>query len=43
MRSKPSNQKAVPNQNEGDFSTIQQDEAFRIIYKSGLRSKFRAL
>ena len=40
---KLSNRKAVLKQNDGGFSIKQQHEAFRIIYKSGLRSKFSAL
>ena len=43
MRWKPSNRRAVLKQNEGGFSIVQQGEAFKTIYKSGLRSKFRAL
>ena len=38
-----SNRKAVLKRNDGGFSIEQQDEAFRIIYKPGLRLKFRAL
>ena len=37
------NRKAVLKQNDGGFSVEQQDEAFRIIYKRCLRSRFRAL
>ena len=40
---KLSNRKVVLKQNDGGFSIQQQDGAFRIIYKLGLRSKLRAL